>query len=136
MGVCGSSLRTLMRHNPVPKSLFHFRIAFPPLLKMMMPSILKVTCVGCCIMSLYCISFPEAGWRTAFIIGVFVQWLLPKAMALLALPIPQQSYWDKFWEERLRALLGTLGGAALLVDGVTTLGSCGKVRDSLTWAGT
>jgi hypothetical protein len=92
--------------------------------------------VGCCIMSLYCIYFPETGWRTAFIIGVFVQWLLPKGMALLALPMSQKSPWDKFLGERLRALAGTLGGAALLADGVTTLGSCGKFRDSLTWAGT
>jgi hypothetical protein len=38
--------------------------------------------------------------------------------------------------ERLRALVGTLGGAALLVAGVTTLGSCGELQDSLTWAGT
>jgi hypothetical protein len=53
-------------------------------------------------MSLYCISFPEAGWSTTFIIGVFFQWLLPKAMALLELPIFQKSLWDKFMGERLR----------------------------------
>jgi hypothetical protein len=72
-------------------------------------------------MSLYCISFPEAGWSTAFIVGVLVQLLLPKTMALLALPKYQKSPWDKFLIERLRALVGTLRGAALIVAGVTTL---------------
>jgi hypothetical protein len=56
-------------------------------------------------------------------------------MALLALPISQKSPWDKFLGERLRALIGTLGGAALLVAGVTTLGSCDEFRDSLTGQG-
>jgi hypothetical protein len=37
---------------------------------------------------------------------------------------------------RLRALAGTLGGAAIIVAGVTNLGSCDEYRDSLTWAGT
>jgi hypothetical protein len=60
---------------------------------------------------------------TAFIIGVFFQSLLPKGMALLALPMSQRSPWDKFLGERLRALAGTLGGDVLLVAGVTTLGS-------------
>jgi hypothetical protein len=43
MGFCGLYLRKLMRHNPVSKYLFHFRISFPMLLKMVTPSILKVT---------------------------------------------------------------------------------------------
>jgi hypothetical protein len=34
----------------------------------------------------------------------------------------RKSTWDKFLGERLRARAGTLGGAALLVAGVTTLG--------------
>jgi hypothetical protein len=33
----------------------------------------------------------------------------------------RKSPWDKFLGERLRALAGTLGGAALLGAGVTTL---------------
>jgi hypothetical protein len=52
-------------------------------------------------------------------------------MALLALPISQKSPWEKFLGGRLRALVGTLGGAALLVAWVTTLGSCDEFRDSL-----
>jgi hypothetical protein len=43
IGLCGISLRKLMRHNPVSKSLFPFRITFPILLKIVMPSIVKVT---------------------------------------------------------------------------------------------
>jgi hypothetical protein len=84
-------------------------------------------------MSLYCISSPDAGWRTAFFIGVFVQLLLNKCMALLALPKSQKSTWDKPLGERLRALAGTLRGAVLLVAGATTLGSCDASRDSITW---
>jgi hypothetical protein len=38
----------------------------------------------------------------------------------------QKSPWDKFMGERLRALAGTLGGAAILISGVTTLISCDK----------
>jgi hypothetical protein len=43
IGLCGISLRKLMRHNPVPKSLFPFRISFPSLLKIVTSSIVKVT---------------------------------------------------------------------------------------------
>jgi hypothetical protein len=43
MELCGISLRKLMCHNHVSKSLFPFRISFPMLLKMVTPSILKVT---------------------------------------------------------------------------------------------
>jgi hypothetical protein len=43
MGLCGISLRKFMRHNPVSKSLFPSRISFPILLKIVTPSILKVT---------------------------------------------------------------------------------------------
>jgi hypothetical protein len=75
-------------------------------------------------MSSYCMSFPEAGLRTAFIIGVFVEWSLPNGMAFLELTMSPKSPWGKFLGERLRALAGTLGGAAILVAGVTTLGSC------------
>jgi hypothetical protein len=75
--------------------------------------------------SLYCIYSPVAGWRTALIIGTLVQLLLPEAMALWALPISNKSPCEKFLGERLRALAGTLRGAALLAAGVTTLRSCG-----------
>jgi hypothetical protein len=47
-------------------------------------------------------------------------------MAWFAIPISNKSPWDKFLGERLRALAGTLGGAALLAAGVTTLVSCGE----------
>jgi hypothetical protein len=66
----------------------------------------------------------------------FLQWLFPKGMALLAMPMSQKSPRDKFLGERLRALSGTIGGAVIFVAGVTTLGSCDEYRDSLTWAGT
>jgi hypothetical protein len=87
-------------------------------------------------MSLYYIYLPEVVWITALIIGVFFQLLFPNGMALLALPMLQKSPWDKFVGERLRALAGTLGGAVILVAGVSTLGSCDESRDSMTWAGT
>jgi hypothetical protein len=86
-------------------------------------------------MYMYCISFPEARWITAFIIGVFVQWLLPKGMELLALNMSHKSPWDKFMGERLRALAGTLGGAAILFAGVTPRVICDDFQDPLTWAG-
>jgi hypothetical protein len=44
-------------------------------------------------------------------------------------------YWDIFLGERLRVLAGTLGGAALLTAGVTTIGGCGEFLDSMTLAG-
>jgi hypothetical protein len=47
----------------------------------------------------------------------FFQWLLPKGMAFLALPMSQKYHWEKFLGERLRALYGTLGGAAIIVAG-------------------
>jgi hypothetical protein len=62
--------------------------------------------------------------------------VIAQSKSLLALPIYQKSPWDKFLGERFGALVGTIGGAALLVVGVTTLGSCGEFRDSLMWAGT
>jgi hypothetical protein len=46
-------------------------------------------------------------------------------MSFLALPISQKSHWDTFPGGRLRALVSTLGGAALLVAGVAILISCG-----------
>jgi hypothetical protein len=66
---------------------------------------------------------------------VFFQWFLPNDMALFALTMSQKPPWDKFLGERLRALADTLGGAAILVSGVTTFGSCDEPQDSLTWAG-
>jgi hypothetical protein len=54
-------------------------------------------------------------------------------MALLELPMYQKSPWDKVLGKMLIALAGTLGGAAILVAGVTTLRSCDESRDSLTW---
>jgi hypothetical protein len=42
-GLCGISLRKLMHHNHVSKYLFPFRIYFPILLKIVTPSIVKVT---------------------------------------------------------------------------------------------
>jgi hypothetical protein len=40
-----------------------------------------------------------------------------------------KSPWDKFLGERLRTLAGTLGGAALLAAGVTTLGGSDEFGD-------
>jgi hypothetical protein len=56
-------------------------------------------------------------------------------MAALDMPMSQMYHWDKFLGERLRALDDTLGGAGILVAGVTTLGSYDEYRDSLTWDG-
>jgi hypothetical protein len=88
-------------------------------------------------MDVNCIYFPKAGWRMAFIIGVFFQWLSPNGMVLLPLPMYHNSSWYryKFMGERLRVLADTVRGAVILVSGVTTLGSCDKSRDPLTWAG-
>jgi hypothetical protein len=47
----------------------------------------------------------------------------------------RKSPWDKFLGERLRALAGTLGGAALLAAGVATLGGSDEFGDWMTWAG-
>jgi hypothetical protein len=70
---------------------------------------------------------------TEFIIWVFVEWFLPKAIAEVAPPMSKKSC-DKFWGESWRAPVGTLGGAAFLVAGVTTLGRCGALWDAvLTW---
>jgi hypothetical protein len=70
---------------------------------------------------------------TEFIIGVFVQWFLPKAISQLAPPMSKK-YWDRFREETRRAPVGTLGGDAFRVAGVTTLGGRGALWDvGLTW---
>jgi hypothetical protein len=70
---------------------------------------------------------------TAFIIWVFFQWFSPKAIAQLA-PTMSNKSCDKFCGESWRAPVGTLGGAAFRVAGVTTLGGCGALWDSgLTW---
>jgi hypothetical protein len=66
---------------------------------------------------------------TEFIIGVFVQWFLPKAIAQLVPPMSKKS-WDRFRCETWRAPVGTLEGAAFLVAGVTTLGGCGALWDA------
>jgi hypothetical protein len=63
---------------------------------------------------------------TKFIIWVFVQWFSPRAIAQLAPPMAKKSC-DKFRGEIWRAPVGTLGGAAFLVAGVTTLGGCGAL---------
>jgi hypothetical protein len=56
-----------------------------------------------------------------------------KAIAQLALPMFMKSC-NKFLGESWRAPDGTLGGAAFLVAGITTLGGCGALWDSgLTW---
>jgi hypothetical protein len=60
---------------------------------------------------------------TEFIIGVFVQWCLPNAIAQLAPPMSKKS-WDRFRGDYWRVLVGTLGGVAALVTGVTPLGGC------------
>jgi hypothetical protein len=73
--------------------------------------------------------------HTAFIIGTSVQWLFPNSMAWFALPMSRKSPWDKFLGERLRALAGTHGGAALLAAGVTTLGGSDEFGEWMTWAG-
>jgi hypothetical protein len=44
-----------------------------------------------------------------------------------AVSMPQKSFWDKLWGERLRERVGTLGGDVLRVIGVTTLGSNGAL---------
>jgi hypothetical protein len=68
-----------------------------------------------------------------FIIGVFVQWLLPKAIAQLAPPMSKK-YWDTFRGESWRSPVGTLRGAAFFVAGVTTLEGCGALWDAgLKW---
>jgi hypothetical protein len=70
---------------------------------------------------------------TEFIIWVSVQWFSPKSSVQLAPPISKR-YCDKFHGESWRAPVGTLGGAALLVAGVTTLGGCGALWDAgITW---
>jgi hypothetical protein len=53
---------------------------------------------------------------------------------LLALPISKKSF-DKFLGESLRSPAGTLGGAALLAAGVTTLGGCGAFSNVITLLG-
>jgi hypothetical protein len=70
---------------------------------------------------------------TEFIIGVFVQCFLPKAIAQLAPPMSKKS-WDVFCGESWCAPVGTFGCDAFLVAGVTTLGGCGVLWDAgLTW---
>jgi hypothetical protein len=48
-------------------------------------------------------------------------------MAMWAVSMPHKSFWDKFWGERFRERVGTLGGDGLCVIGVTTLGSNGAL---------
>ena len=59
----------------------------------------------------------------------------PRANYWLALPISKKSAWNKFMGETLGSLAGTLRGSAPLVVGVTTLGDCGKIWDSMMLAG-
>jgi hypothetical protein len=58
-----------------------------------------------------------------FIIGLFFQWLLPNAIAQLAPPMSKKSQ-ERFCGDNWCVLVGTLGGAACLGVGVTTLGGC------------
>jgi hypothetical protein len=70
---------------------------------------------------------------TEFIIWVFAQWFSSKAIAQLAPPMSKK-YCDQFRGESWRAPVGTLGGAAFRVAGVTTLGGYGALWDAeLTW---
>jgi hypothetical protein len=55
-------------------------------------------------------------------------------ITLLALPISKKSS-DKFLGVRLRYPSDTLGGDALCLDGVTTLGGCDAFSNSITLAG-
>jgi hypothetical protein len=68
-----------------------------------------------------------------YIIWVFVQCFLPRAIAQLAPPMAKKSC-GKFYGASWRAPGGTVGVDAFLVDGVTTLGGCGALWDAgLTW---
>ena len=75
----------------------------------------------------YSISFPVTGWMTELAWCRWDQWLLPRAIAMWAVSIPQKSSWDKLRGERFRDRVGTLGGDGLRVIGVTTLGSNGAL---------
>jgi hypothetical protein len=87
-------------------------------------------------MSVYCISFPEARWSTEIIIVVFFPMVISQRYGIVgAAHIPEVSL-GQVNGGKLRALVGTLGGAALLVAGLTTLRSCDEFRDSLTREGT
>jgi hypothetical protein len=57
------------------------------------------------------------------IIGVFVQCFSPNAIAQLAPPMSKTSR-ERFRGDNWRVLVDTLGGAADLVTGVTTLRGC------------
>jgi hypothetical protein len=71
-----------------------------------------------------CTEFPSLRLDRELHSSLFFSVVFPKDMALLALSMSQNSPWDRFLGERLRALAGTLGGAVILIYGVTTLGSC------------
>jgi hypothetical protein len=55
------------------------------------------------------------------------QWLSPRAMAMLAVSIPQKSSSDKFQGQSLWEPVGTLGGDGQSVLGMTTLGGNGTL---------
>ena len=82
--------------------------------------------------SLYCIYFTVAGWRTSFIIGLLVQWVSPKAIVWLALPISKKSSKNKVLGKRLLTIFSTFGDDASLSSSVTTLWGCGNFWDSMT----
>jgi hypothetical protein len=86
--------------------------------------------VGSFMRAVYYISLPVTGWTTAFAKCYWDQWYVPKAISMLADSMSQKSSCDKFLEERFCERVGTLGGAARPVIGVTTLGSNGVVVDS------
>jgi hypothetical protein len=61
------------------------------------------------------------------------QWLLPRAMAMWEVSMPQKSSWDRLRGEKFRDHMGTLGGEGLHVIGVTTLRSKGELVVSRVW---
>jgi hypothetical protein len=77
--------------------------------------------------AVYSIYFPVTGWMTAFARCCRDQWLSPRAMAMWAVSISQNSSWDKFWGESLCERVGTLRGDGRSVRGVTTLGGNGAL---------
>jgi hypothetical protein len=60
---------------------------------------------------------------TEYIIGVFVQWFSPNAIAQLAPPMSKKSQ-EGFRGDNWCVIVGALGGAADLGAGMTTLGGC------------
>jgi hypothetical protein len=87
--------------------------------------------LGSIMRAVYDISLPVTGWTTAFAQCCWDQWCVPKAIAMLYDAMSQKLSCDKFLGERFCERVGTLGGAARPVIGVTTLGSNGALVVSL-----